>query len=166
MEKKLHFRKRLYCSVIAILSLFAVCSNSLYAANNSGQGGILIDANDSQCNAQEVKVGDKAPDFTFTKDGKSVKLSDFEYYYVILNFTSSLSANSRVNSDMAILTEKYKNADAVFITISIDEYGDVAKQYGISSAPAICIIKPDGTIDTVETGNVDLAKTLKLVFGI
>jgi hypothetical protein len=40
----LRFRKKLYCSVAAFLSLFALCS-SLHAADNSGSGGVSIAAN-------------------------------------------------------------------------------------------------------------------------
>lgn len=52
MKKKFSFRKRLCCSVAAILSLFAVCGHHLYAANNASQG------------VQEAKAGVTAPNFT------------------------------------------------------------------------------------------------------
>jgi hypothetical protein len=41
----LRFRKKLYCSVAAFLSLFALCGNNLYAADNSGSSGVSIAAN-------------------------------------------------------------------------------------------------------------------------
>lgn len=164
MNKKLNFRKRLYCSVVAILSLFAVGSNSLYAANNSGSEGIPIDVNNSQRNAQEVKVGDKAPDFTVTKDGKSIKLANLVDRVIVVVFSSTSAESRKVISDMARLEEKYKGGDVAFINIPIDQYTDIATAYGISSTPALCAIDLNGEIYKIDYDNIDLDQELKEIF--
>lgn len=150
MEKKLCFSKKLYCSIVIVLSLFAVCSNHLQATN------------DSQRNAQEVKVGDKAPDFTVTKDGKSVSLADLKSKQVILHFSSASVESRNVTADMAKLEERYKDADMAFINIPVDQYTNIAAAYGISSSTAIYIIDLDGIIEGI--AYVDLAQKLKEYF--
>jgi peroxiredoxin len=183
------FRKRLYRSVAALLSLFAVCSNNLYATNDSGSGnGVPIVANDSPQNMQESKVGLIAPKFTLTSiDGKSVSLANYPGQYVILNFWASSSQESRkVNAEIAKLEKKYSNSKIVFIGISFDENraewqaavqqdgltgtqvselknlenADIAKQYGVSSVPAIYVISPDGCIFDINKSGAELEQKL------
>ncbi len=149
----LKFRKRLCCSATALLSLFAVCSTNLHATNDSPQ------------NAQESRIGKAAPEFTLTSaDGKKISLSDHITYYVMLNFHSSSAESRKVNADIAKLKEQYKNADIAFIDIPLDENAEIAKQYGVSTAPAICIIKPDGTVMSIEKSNANPAQKLKEIF--
>lgn len=153
MKKKLHFRKRLYCSVVAILSLFVVCNSNLQATN------------DSQQSLQESKVGTKAPDFTITKNGESVSLADFGTRIKVLNFSSTSAESRKMNTEITKLEEQYKGADVVFINISLDEYADVAKQYGVSG-PTVCVVGPSGVINGFfDSGNVDLTQELKTNFG-
>jgi peroxiredoxin len=185
----LRIRKKLYCLVAAFLSMFAVCGNNLYAANGDAS------ENDSSQSAQELKVGTKAPAFTLTSvDGKIVSLADFsKRYFVVLNFWASSSQESRkVNEEIAVIEKKYKDTDIIFVGISLDENkaawqaavkqdgltgpqvselkkledANVAKQYGVSSLPSVCIINPDGFIIGIENGNIDLTKKMKDIFGI
>ena len=121
--------------------------------------------NDSQQSPQESKVGTKAPDFTIMKDGKSITLANFRSRYKVLNFSSSSPESRKIRTDITTLEEKYKNADVVFINISIDENADIAREYGVSSTPAIYIIKPNGTIRSIDYGNVDLTQKMKKIFG-
>jgi peroxiredoxin len=195
--ENLRFRKRLYCLVAAFLSLFVWCGNNLYATNNCESGEDLpIEANDSPQtqSAQELEVGTAAPDFTLTSiDGKSVRLSDFLFRYVVLSFWVSSSPESRkINAEIAKLEETYKNADIAFVGVSLDvnnetwkaavkqdglkgpqvselknlENADITKLYGVGSIPAVYIINPDGIIISIESGNMDLSKKLKDIFGI
>lgn len=164
MSKKTGFRKRFYCSIVAILSLFALGSNSLYAANNSGPGGIPIDTNDSQHNAQESKVGTMAPDFTVIKDGKSIKLSNLVDRVIVVVFSSTSAESRKIISDMARLEEKYKGGDVAFVNIPIDQYTDIATAYGISSVPALCTIDLSGKISNIDYDNIDLDQELKKIF--
>jgi peroxiredoxin len=185
------FRKRLYCSVAAFLSLFALCGNNLYAADNSGSSGVSIAANDSQQSAQNPSVG-LAPKFTLTSiDGKSVSLADFPDQYVVLNFWASSSQESRkVNAEIAKLEKKYSNSKIAFIGISFDENreewqatvkqdeltgmqvselknlenADIAKLYGVSSVPAVYLISPDGCIFNASKGSAELEKILNEIF--
>jgi peroxiredoxin len=184
----LRIRKRLCRLAATFLSLFAVCSVNLYAENNSAL------ENEASQNAQELKVGTKAPAFTLTSvDGKSVSLADFSNWYVVLNFWTSSSQESRkVNAEIAELEKKYKNADIVFVSISLDENraawqaairqdgltgiqvselkkledANITKQYGVSSIPSVYIINPDGVIVSIENVDIDLSKKLKDIFGI
>jgi peroxiredoxin len=183
-----------YASVAAGLFLFAVCSHSLYAANESGSGEISVAANDSPQSVQESKVGTAAPKFTLTSiDGKSISLAELSNQYVVLNFWASSSQESRkINADIAKLEKQYKNADIVFVSISLDENkanwqaavqqdgltglqvselknlenADITKLYGVSAIPAVYIINPDGVIISIDNGNVDLFKKLKDIFGV
>jgi peroxiredoxin len=187
----LRFRKKLYCSVAAFLSLFALCS-SLHAADNSGSGGVSIAANDSQQSAQESKVGLIAPKFTLTSiDGKSVSLADFPNQYVVLNFWASSSQESRkVNAEIAKFEKKYPNSKIAFIGISFDENreewqaavnrdgltgpqvselknlenADIAKLYDVSSVPAVYLISPDGCIFNASKSSAELEKILTEIF--
>jgi peroxiredoxin len=185
----LRIRKKFCCLIAAFLFLFAVCGNNLYAANDDAS------ANDSSQSAQELKVGTKAPAFTLTAvDGKSVSLADFSsQYFVVLTFWASSSPESRkVNEEIAELEKKYKDADLVFVGISLDENradwqaairqdgltgpqvselkkpedANITKQYGVSSLPSVYVINPDGVIVSFENGNIDLTKKLKNLFGI
>lgn len=61
--KKVDFRKRLCYSTIAILSLFAVCGNSLHATTDTGPGDVLM-VNDSRQSLRESIGRTMAPDFT------------------------------------------------------------------------------------------------------
>lgn len=150
MKRKFSFRKRLYCSIAVCMSLFAVCSNSLYAAN------------DSQQSVQELKVGSKAPDFTVVKDGKSVSLSnDLTDIYVVINFSSASPEGIKITADMARLEKQYEDSDIAFVNIPLDENEDIAKKYGVSSAPVVCIVDLQGNILSIENENVDLTKRMK-----
>jgi peroxiredoxin len=189
----LKFRKKFCCSITACLSLFAVCSNSLYAANESGSGGLPIVVNDSQQDAEELKAGVKAPDFTLTSiDGKSVKLSDFSSQVVVLYFwASSVPESRKINADVAKLEEHYKEADLSFVGVSLDvnkadwqaavksagltgpqlselknlENADVAKLYGLKAIPTVFIIDPDGVIVYIYNADVDLPQKMKDLSG-
>ena len=162
MKKKLRIRRRLCCSVVAILSLFAVSSNSLYAANNNGSGGIPIDANGSlqSVQVQEPEIGTKAPDFTVMKNGESVNLAGLGPQLKVLSFSSS-AASRKMDADIAKLEELYKEVDIVFVNISIDENEDIAKQYGVDTPPAVFIISAADIILDIEKGNVDLVKKME-----
>jgi peroxiredoxin len=180
----LRIRKRLCCLAATFLSLFAVCSVNLYAENNSAWG------DDAPQNAQESKVGTIAPAFTLTSvDGKSVSLADyFSKQYVVLNFWALSSPESRrVNAEIAELEKKYPSSKIVFIGISLDEdraawiaavkqdglantqvcelknleNADIAKQYGVSSLPAVYLISPDGGIFDVKKNGAELEQKLK-----
>jgi peroxiredoxin len=191
--RKLKFRKKFCCSITACLSLFAVCSNSLYAANESGSGDLPIVVNDSQQDAKELKAGVKAPDFTLTSiKGESVKLSDFSSQVVVLYFWASSAPESRrITADIARLEKQYKNADLSFVGVSLDvnkaawqaavnsdgltgpqlselknlENADIAKLYGVDAIPAVYIIDPDGVLISIDNAAVDLSQKLKDIFG-
>jgi peroxiredoxin len=175
------------------LSLFAVCSNSLYAANESGSGGLPIVVNDSQQDAKELKAGVKAPDFTLTSiKGESVKLSDLPIQYYVLYFWASTSPESRrITADIARLEKQYEYSDVEFVGVSLDvnkaawqaavnsdgltgpqlselknlENANVAKLYGLEAIPTIYILNPDGVIVSIENADVDLSQKLKDIFG-
>lgn len=153
MKKKLRFKKRCYCSLVAVLCLFAVCSNYLYATNDSSES------------TQETKVGAKAPDFTVVKNGKSITLSKLGPLCVVLNFSSSSAESRKVAAGLAVLEEKYKHSDISFFDIPLDENADIAAAYGISSAPATCVINTKGLIAKIGYGDVDITQTLKDIFG-
>ena len=148
-----NIRKTFCCSVLALLSLLVVCSSNMYASGDSWQS------------VQEVKVGDTAPEFTFTQDGKAMKLSDFASLYIVLSFSGSSAESSRVNADIAQLKVKFEHSDLAFINISLSENADIAGLYGVTAEPAVCIIAPDGTISSIDNGNVDLFKKLLDIFG-
>jgi peroxiredoxin len=182
----LRIRKKFCCLIAAFLSLFAVCGNNLYAANDGASG------NDTPQSAQESKVGTKAPAFTLTSvDGKSVSLADFPSKYVVLTFWASSSPESRkVNAEIAELEKKYPNTKIAFIGISLDENeaawqasvkqdglantqiselkhlenADIAKQYGVSSLPAVYLLSPDGCIFDVKKNGVELEQKLNELF--
>jgi peroxiredoxin len=190
---KLKFRKKFCCSITACLSLFAVCSNSLYAANESGSGGLPIVVNDSQQDAEELKVGAKAPDFTLTSiKGESASLSNFLFQYSVLYFWASSSPESRkITADVAKLEKQYEGMDLIFVGISLDvnkanwqaavnsaglkgpqlselkdlENADIAKLYGVDAIPTVFILDPDGVIVGIEKVDVNLSQKLKDVFG-
>jgi peroxiredoxin len=194
--RNLKFKERLYCLVAALLFSFAVCGNNLYAVNEMGSGNASTEANESPQSAQVSKPGidTKAPGFTLTSiDGKSVSLADYANWFVVINFWASSSPDSRrVNAEVAALEKKYKGADVVFISIALDENkatwqaavtadgltgvqlselkkledSNIAKLYGVSSTPAVFILNPDGVIINIESGNFDLTKILKDLFGI
>jgi peroxiredoxin len=179
----LRIRKKRCCLTATFLFLFAVCSNSLYATNNSAPG------NDSPQSVQEEsKVGTIAPAFTLTSvDGKSVSLADFSNRYIVLNFWASSSTESRkMNAKIAGLEKKYKDANIVFVGISLDENkvdwqaavnqdgltgpqlselknlenADVAKLYGVGSIPTVYIISPDGCVFDVKKSDAELEQKL------
>lgn len=171
------FGKRGYCIAIALLSLFAVCGNHLHAANNSSP------------DAQELRIGAIAPKFTIPSiDGKSVSLANYSDQYVVLYFWASSSPESRkANTEIAKLEKKYANSKKiVFVGVSFDEnradwqaaiqqdgltgtqvselknlnQADIAKQYGVSSVPAIYLISPDGCIFDAPKSGAELEDKL------
>ena len=135
--------------------MFAVCSNNLHAAVNGSESGEV-----SIAAQQDLKVGDAAPDFTFTQDGKSMKLSDFAYYVVVVSFLDSSAESSKINADVAKLKVQYENSDIAFINISVDENAEIAELYGVSAEPAVCIVTTDGIIYSMDKGNVDISQKL------
>ena len=148
-----YIRKKACYTVVALLSLLVVCSSNMYASSDSWQS------------VQEVKVGDAAPDFTFTQDGKSMKLSDFASNTVVVSFLGSSAGSSKINADVAQLKVKFEHSDLAFINISLSENADIAGLYGVTAEPAVCIIAIDGTIRSIDTGSVDLSKRLFDIFG-
>ncbi|MDR2914429.1 MAG: TlpA family protein disulfide reductase [Tannerella sp.] len=185
--------KKFYFSATAFGMLLVMCGNSLYAANGSMVSNAPVVTGASLQNMQEAKVGTPAPEFTLTSvDGKSVSLSDFiKGYVVVLNFWSSSSAESRaINAEIAGLEKKYENMDVVFIGVSLDENkadwqaavgndgltglqvselkktedANIAKLYGVTSVPAVCIINHDGTILDIRNDGTGIDRILKEKF--
>lgn len=146
--KNLSFRKRLYCSVIAILSMFAVCGNHLHAAVNGSESGDV-----SMAVQQGPKVGDIAPDFTTMIDGENVSLEEMGPQVKVINFTSS---------NFASLKEECKNYDIIFVDISSES--SIAQQYGVST-PVVFIINPDNKIIDIISNTAELSAKLKEIFG-
>ncbi|MDR2921336.1 MAG: TlpA family protein disulfide reductase [Tannerella sp.] len=196
MKKELNFRKRFYCSVVAILSLFAAGSNSLHAVNSSGSGSVLASASVSSVSQQSVqilKAGTQAPVFTLTSsDGKTISLSEeLKGYVIVLNLWSSVSAESNaVNDEIAKLAETLKNSDIAFLSVSMDENStewqailqkdgqtlrmavikgstNLATQYGVSaSSLGVYVINYDGKIMSFANNSAQLLQNLKGMFGM
>jgi thiol-disulfide isomerase/thioredoxin len=189
--RNLKFKERLYCLVAALLFSFAVCGNNLYAVNEMGSGEIPAAVPDSQQSTQESKVGTKVPEFTIKSfAGEDVTQADLENWFVVLNFWSSSSqASLNLNAEIAKLGEQYKNADLLFVNISLNENraaweaaisglpglqvselkkledANITKLFGVNAIPTIILLKPDGTITSIDSGNVDLAQKLKDLLG-
>jgi peroxiredoxin len=170
-----------------------VYGNNLYAASDSGSGDLPIVVNDSRQDAEELKVGEKAPDFTLTSiDGKSAKLSDFLFQVAVFYFWASSSPESdRITADVAELEKQYKGMDIIFVGISLDvnkadwqaavksaglkgpqlselknlENANIAKLYGLEAIPAVFILDPSGVIVGIEKTDVNIPKKLEDVFG-
>ena len=146
----LRFRRKIYYSAVAFLSLFAVCNAA--SISSSAEAPMT-----TQQSTQGLKVGDAAPDFTVTVDGKNVNLAYYGSRYKVLNFSSSNLAN---------LKEQYKNADIVFLDVPVDQNAGLAEQYGVSTDSVIYLISPKNVIVGIISDSTELSQKLKETFGL
>lgn len=116
---------------VALVFQSCACSNS---ADKAKQGAVEQVAADSLGNI--VKVGDKAPDFSFTlTDGTTAKLSDYDGKVVMLQFTASWCGICRrempfIESD---IWQKHKdNPNFVLIGVDRDEPLETVVEFGKS----------------------------------
>jgi len=137
-------------------------------------------------NLENVAVGSKAPDFQAqTRDGKTVKLSDFlGRGYVLIDFWASWCGPCRKESpDLVKLYEKYKDKGFEFIGVSLDNKtkpwidaiekdglqwmqlidlgawaGEGVKTYGVRLVPYKFLINKDGIIVAKNLRGEDLDK--------
>ena len=129
MKKKLRIRKGFYRPLVAYLSLFAVCSSNLHAANNS--------------RSENISMTETVPDFTLTAmSDESVSLiADEEIPCGVWNVTQ-------------VISEKEINGKAARNT-----YGNATEVQGIIPCPSrweimndkqLVMHFPDGKKETLE----------------
>lgn len=156
--KKQSFRKRLCCSVAAVLSLFAICGNNLHATGGCGPGDVSMVTNSSL-----QSVGSKkASKLKLTgSDGKNVRIADFPDRYIVINYWSSSSQESlEMKAELVRLEKKYPKSKVAFVFISVDENAYVAKQLRIKSVPEIYVKNPDGLVKHIKTNSSGLEEKM------
>ena len=152
---------------------------------------VLISAFIFSCAGSKLKKGDTAIDFTgVTPEGKKVALSDFKGKVVYIDCWASWCFPCRQEiPDLKKLQHFYKNADVVFMSVSIDRKGKEEmlwkalikhkslggvqlrveggfkakfnKDYGISQIPRFILVGRDGKIISSDAPRPSSDKEIK-----
>lgn len=162
MEKK---QKRSVIRTVILAVLIVAIAFSVYATATKDKVALL-------------KQGDKAPDFTLVDlNGETHKLSDYKGQGVFLNFWGTwckpcekempaMDRQYAVFKEQGVQTLAVNIAETDFevknfvdryelrFPVVIDKTGDVKKQYNIGPLPATFLVKPDGTIEKIITGEM------------
>ncbi|TYR31197.1 AhpC/TSA family protein [Sphingobacterium phlebotomi] len=139
----------------------------------------------------QVMAGMKAIDFSMeNKDGRIIRLSEFEGKYVLLDFWASWSGPCREeHANLINAYQHYRDRGFTILSVSIDtdknkwkeaiekdgitwtqvsdlkgHKGDVYLKYGITSIPANFLIDPDGVVIAKDLKGEFLNRELEKLF--
>jgi peroxiredoxin len=121
---------------------------------------------------QQDVVKGNAPDIQEVfLSGKQIKLSDYRGKSVLIHFWAtwcpicsleqdSIEAISKdndiitiaMNSGEAMEIQNFMEENNLSFPVIIDEYGIIAKRYGVKGVPASFIVNPEGIIEYTEIG--------------
>lgn len=157
--KKQSFRKRLYCSVVAILSLFAFCGSDLHAVNNGGPE-VTVSTNNSLRSTQAnvtYNLGlfdtGSVPQTQAVAKGATIAVTDMGVgfnRFVLLGWHTTqtkplLVATRRAEEELKSTDEFYAIGDLLTVTDDTTLYAvwamDMNKD-GYPDYPGAIIIKP------------------------
>lgn len=166
--KKQSFRKRLCCSIAAVLSLFAICGNNLHAATNSKPGNVPVIANNSPLSVQVEITYNKGviptpvtgfPQTQTVAAGSDITITDMGVTgarFVLLGWntmTVPLVTNFAIENLVTNIGEFYARGDLLTVTEdmnlyavwAVDQNGDGKPDYGASIIkPTVRSVFPNG----------------------
>jgi cytochrome c biogenesis protein CcmG/thiol:disulfide interchange protein DsbE len=170
--------RALAASALALASFAVACSR----VDDSAQPDALAsaDAGDSR--------RDPAPAFTLPDlQGKSVSLADFEGRAVVLDFWATWCPPCIFQiPELNAFWKKHRGAgDIVVVGVAVDAEGaevvgpwvaeqgveypilmgdeDLARRFGAQGFPTIALVRPDGSLDSLHVGLIEVADLEKLV---
>ncbi len=141
---------------------------------------------------QKLSLDSPAPGFALlSSTGDSVKLSDYEGKYLLIEFWASWCKNSEErNKELRILYDKYKNAGLEILSISLDKEEDewrygierdslewrqasdflywespVSKYYRVQKIPYEILIDPNGKIIAINPRRYIMDAKMRSIFG-
>lgn len=167
MSKKKTKRFAVRTAILAVMA--AVIIYTLYANFTKDSRG-------------KLSAGDKAPDFVLEDlQGEKHKLSDYQGQGVFLNFWGSwckpcekempgINSQYKKNKDDGIqvlainvgdtefLARKFAEKHGLAFPVVRDKDKDVQNAYGVYNLPATILVRPDGTIELIQEGELSEQK--------